>query len=99
MTTMRAFPHFVAGFSAALFISASSTLQAEPQEAPGDSENIASQQLKKLEHVFSPNSTNAEQSLKKDLADSRIQKAQDMMDDRQTAALDPKATHSSAKVK
>ena len=96
---MRTFPHLVAGFSAALIICASSTLQAEPQDAPADSENIASQQLKKLEHVFSPSSTNAEQSLKKDHADSRIQKAQEMMDDRQTAALDPKATNSPTKVK
>jgi len=96
---MKNFPRLVLGFSAVLLGCVSSTLQAEPQESSTDSENIASQQLKKLDHAFSSSSTNAEQSLKKDLADSRIQKAQEMMDDRQVAALDPKATSSPTKGK
>ena len=96
---MRTLPNFALTFSACLLFCSAAYVQGEPQEAPTESENIASQQLKKLDHVFSPSSTNAEQSLKNDLSDSRIQKAQERMHARQTAALDPTATNSPAKAK
>ena len=90
---MKTIPLIVLASAFTVIICTTRILHAEPQEAMSEQENIASQQLKKLDHAFSPSSTNAEQSLKKDLEDSRIEKAKAMMDERQTAALDQKTTN------
>ena len=96
---MKTFPHIVLACAFTIMILATCPLPAEAQESMIEQENIASQQLKKLDHAFSPSSTNSEQSLKKDLEDSRIEAAKAMMDERQAAALDQKATNNVTTVK